>query len=41
MEPLLPAGKNVCINGLGHMTKISAMPISGKTFIQSSEKEVK
>ena len=28
-EPLLDGGK-VCLNALGHMTKMAAMPISGK-----------
>ena len=28
----LEGGRTVCINGLGHMTKMAAMPIYGKTF---------
>ena len=32
VESLLEGGKNVCINGPGHMTKMAATPIYGKAF---------
>ena len=32
METPLDAGTKVCSNGPGHMTKMVAMPIYGKTF---------
>ena len=32
MEPPLEGGTKVCINGPGHMTKMAAMSIYGKTF---------
>ena len=32
MEPPLEGGKKVYINGLGHMTKMAAMPIYGKNL---------
>ena len=33
MEPLLDGGTKVCLNhGPGHMTKMAAMPIYGKTL---------
>ena len=32
MEPPWEGGTNVYINGPGHMTKMAAMPIYGKTF---------
>ena len=30
VEPFGAVGKKVCINGTGHMTKMTAMPIYGK-----------
>ena len=35
MEPPWERGKEVYINGPGHMTKMAAMPIYGKTFKQA------
>ena len=32
-------GTKVCINGLGHMTKMAAMPIYGKNLKKSSSPE--
>ena len=32
MEPPWEGGTKVCINGQGHMTKIAAMSIYGKTL---------
>ena len=32
VEPSWQGGKKVYINGLGHMIKMAAMPIYGKTF---------
>ena len=32
VEPPWEGGTKVCINGPGHMTKMAAMPIYGKTF---------
>ena len=32
MEPLWHGGTKVCLNGLGHMTKMAAMPICGKNL---------
>ena len=32
MEPHWEGGTKVCINGPGHMTKMAAMPIYGKTI---------
>ena len=39
MEPEWEGGAKVYINGPGHMTKMAAMPIYGKTFQKSSPKE--
>ena len=32
VEPPWEGGTKIYINGLGHMTKVAAMPIYGKTF---------
>ena len=32
VEPPCEGGTEVCINGSGHMTKMAAMPISGKNL---------
>ena len=32
VKPHWDRGKKVCSNGLGHMTKMAAMPIYGKTL---------
>ena len=32
VEPPWEGGMKVCINGLGHMTKMAAMPIYGKNL---------
>ena len=32
VEPPLEGGTKVCMNGLGHMTKMAAMPIYGKNL---------
>ena len=34
MEPSSEQGKKVCINGLGHMTKLAATPIYGKKYLK-------
>ena len=34
-----PLGKKNCSNGLGHMTKMAAMPIYGKNLKKSSSPE--
>ena len=39
MEPPWDEGTKVCLNGLGHMTKIAAMPIYGKNLKKSSSPE--
>ena len=39
MEPPWEGGKKVYINGLGHMTKMAAMPIYGKNLKKSSSLE--
>ena len=39
MEPPWEGGKKVYINGLGHMTKMAAMPIYGKNLKKSSSPE--
>ena len=39
VEPLWEGGTKVCINGPGHMTKMSAMPIYGKNLKKSSSPE--
>ena len=36
VEPPWEGGTKVCINGLGHMTKMAAMPIYGKNLKKSS-----
>ena len=41
MEPPLDGGTKLCSNGPGHMTKMAAMPIYGKTLKQSSFPEPK
>ena len=39
VEPPWEGGTKVCINGLGHMTKMAAMPIYGKNLRKSSSPE--
>ena len=39
MEPPWEGGKKVYINGLGHMTKMAAMPIYGKNLKKSSPEQ--
>ena len=39
VEPPWEGGTKVCINGLGHMTKMAAMSIYGKNFKKSSSLE--
>ena len=39
VEPPWEGGTKVCINGLGHMTKMAAMPIYGKNLKKSSSPE--
>ena len=39
VEPPWEGGKKVYINGLGHMTKMAAMPIYGKNLKKSSPLE--
>ena len=34
-------GTKICLNGLGHMTKMAAMPIYGKNLKKSSSLEPK
>ena len=41
MEPQWHGGTKVCSNGIGHMTKIAAMPIYGKNMKNSSSLEPK
>ena len=41
VEPPWEVGKNVYINGTGHMTKMAAMPIYGKIILKSSSPEPK
>ena len=41
MEPPWDGGTKVCTNGLGHMTKIAALPIYGKNLKKSSSPEPK
>ena len=36
VEPPWDGGTEVCSNGLGHMTKMAAMPIYGKNLKKSS-----
>ena len=36
MKPPWDGGTKVCSNGLGHMTKVAAMPIYGKNLKTSS-----
>ena len=36
VEPPWEGGTKVCINGLGHMTKMATMPIYGKNLKKSS-----
>ena len=36
VEPLWEGGMKVYINGLGHMTKMAAMPIYGENLYKSS-----
>ena len=38
-EPPWEKGTKVCINGLGHMTKMAAMPIYGKNLKKYSSPE--
>ena len=38
-QPPGPFGKKNCSNGLGHMTKVAAMPIYGKNLKKSSSPE--
>ena len=40
VEPPWEGGTKVYINGLGHMTKMAAMPIYGKNFKKSSSPEL-
>ena len=40
MEPPWKGGKKVYINGLGHMTKMAAMPIIGKSLQNPSPTEL-
>ena len=37
MEPPWDGGTKVCSNGLGHLTKMAAMPIYGKNVKKSPE----
>ena len=39
IQPSRPLGKKNCSNGLGHMTKMAAMPIYGKNLKKSSPPE--
>ena len=39
VKPPLEGGMKVYINGLGHTTKMAAMPIYGKNFKKSSSPE--
>ena len=39
VEPPWEGGTKVCINGPGHMTKMSAMPLYGKNLKKSSSPE--
>ena len=39
VEPLWERGTKVCVNGLGYMTKMAAMPIYGKNLDKSSPPE--
>ena len=39
VEPPWEEGTKVCINGPGHMTKMTAMPIYGKNLKKSSSPE--
>ena len=39
VEPSWEGGTKGCINGPGHMTKMAAMPIYGKTLQKSSSPE--
>ena len=39
VEPPLEGGTKVYINGIGHMTKMAAMPIYGKKLYKSSSPE--
>ena len=41
MNPLWDGGMKVCSNGPGHMTKMAAMPIYGKSIKKSSSLEPK
>ena len=41
MESPWDGGTKICWNGHGHMTKMAAMPIYGKTFKKSSSPEPK
>ena len=41
VEPPWDRQTKVCSNGLGHMTKIAAMPIYGKNLKKSSSPEPK
>ena len=41
VEPFWVGGTKVCSNGLGHMTKMAAMPIYGKNLKKSSSLEPK
>ena len=41
IEPPWDGGKKVCSTGLGHMTKLAAMPIYGKNLKKSSSLEPK
>ena len=38
-QPPGPLGKKSCLNGLGHMTYMTAMPIYGKNLKKSSSPE--
>ena len=39
IQPPGPLGKKNCLNGLGHMTNMAAMPIYGKNLKKSSSPE--
>ena len=39
VEPPWEEGMKVYINGLGHVTKVAAMPIHGKKLLKSSSPE--
>ena len=39
LQPPGPSGQKICSNGLGHMTRMAAMPIYCKNFKKSSSPE--